>query len=131
LNIEPKRKLTNLSVKPREQGEVKYSPDKVRKGPDKESGEVRMHLTGATSYEHSKTNVNKGMKQVVSSNSPTARNGAVYAQPQVPKWDYESRKGPVAHTTARRETQDDVKRRPVMSTICAWARKLFIAFYEA
>jgi hypothetical protein len=112
LNIEPKGKLTNSSVKPQEQGEVKYSPDKVRKGPDKESGEVRMHLTGATSYEHSKTNVNEGMKQVVSSNSSTARNGAAYAQLQVPKRDYESRRGPVAHATARIEAQDNIKRRP-------------------
>jgi hypothetical protein len=67
LNIEPKRKLTNSSVKPREQ---------------------------------------------VSSSSPTARNGAVYAQPQVPKRDYGSKKGPVANTTAGRECQDDVKCRP-------------------
>jgi hypothetical protein len=52
------------------------------------------------------------MKQVVSSNSPTAQNGAVYAQLQVPKWDYESRKGPVAHTTARREALDDIKHHP-------------------
>ena len=52
------------------------------------------------------------MKQVVSSNSPMTWARAVYAQPQVPKWDYESRKGPVAHTTARRVCQDDIKHYP-------------------
>jgi hypothetical protein len=76
-----------------------------------------MHLTGAMDYERSNTNVNDKMKQSVSSNSPVTRNEAAYEQPQVPKWDYESKKGPVAHTTARRECQDDVKRRPQEITL--------------
>jgi hypothetical protein len=112
LNVEPKRKLTNSSVEPRERDKDTDLPGKARKGPDKELGRVEMHLTGATNYERSETNVNDRMKQVVSSNSPMTRAGAVYAQLQVPKQDYESRKGSVVHTTARREIQDYVKHRP-------------------
>jgi hypothetical protein len=67
LNVEPKRKLTNSSVEPREQGKDTDLPGKARKGPDKELGRVEMHLTGATNYERSETNVNDRMKLVFES----------------------------------------------------------------
>jgi hypothetical protein len=104
LNVEPRRKLTNSSVEPRERGKNINSPGKVRKGPDKDPENVKMHLTGAMDYKCSNMNINDKMKHNVSSNSPVTRNGAVYAQPQVPKRDYESRQGQVAHTTARRDS---------------------------
>ena len=112
LNVEPKRKLTNSSVEPRERGKDTDLPGKARKGPDKELRRVEMHLMGATNYERLEMNVNDRMKQVVSSNSPMTRARAVYAQLQVPKQDYESRKGSVVHTMARREIQDYIKHRP-------------------
>jgi hypothetical protein len=79
-NTETKSKLTKTSVEPQDQGKRLDSPSKARKGPDKGSGQLEKHPTGARSCEHSKTNVSNEVEHEVPPNLP----GTVYTQPHAP-----------------------------------------------
>jgi hypothetical protein len=72
MNAEDEKKLTKLSVEPRDQGKRPDSPRKDQKGPDKGGVQLEKHPMGATSYEHLKTNISNEVEHNVPPNSPEA-----------------------------------------------------------
>ena len=60
------------------------SPSRIQKGPDEEHEYLKMHQTGATSYEHRRRMLSSEVKHDISPTLPGMRDGAMDARAAQP-----------------------------------------------